>query len=374
MGSWNVFCSASLLDIGEGDKIVLLPLIKRRTATDFRTHVPAILPIFGVYGDYGRIEEIEECENTKILEDIYDMSIEQITEQMTAYGETIEYVDGFMWFHRDIYDFLVSVGKEQQNINMGNYAVLESLGFTRDGNSKDDRYTEKWVKGEHVIHSDGNWCHLNSNTGEHSQSIYSFKDVEEVLGITAEHTDYLYFWLEYYRNKPEQKHMFRADREKERILGWACMQYGVDSDLESEILFEEMEIYELNEKLKLHTEYAAKHDCLDSTGHLAFVEKHELQIKNIQGKINNLKDLIAKSNHPIKSYNKVIKTSKEIASLSHDLNCFVDGAFVNCVLLRPTINHSPQWGDLRDAKKFNLAVKNIIDTKWEEQKYDEHED
>lgn len=88
MGSFSVCCAMSKLTIKEGDKIKLIPLFPSKNAPsvslqmDDRFH-PLTLPVTGIYDDYGRIGEIEEDANTKILEEYFNMSIENIMDIVT---------------------------------------------------------------------------------------------------------------------------------------------------------------------------------------------------------------------------------------------------------------------------------------------------
>lgn len=72
MGCWNATCSLTNLPIFAGDKIVVIPLMKKKNnkepyyscyPTD--TFVPLSLPVVGKYNDYGGIEDIEPFEENE---------------------------------------------------------------------------------------------------------------------------------------------------------------------------------------------------------------------------------------------------------------------------------------------------------------------
>ncbi len=182
-------------------------------------YIPVGFPIRGKYNDYGGIEDIVEDENTKVLEthfgltiqeicditcsgrkdDGYDNSLDKLKEDDSTY-EDVKYKPEYkelislsgMWVHRGFYDELVSthtISEYGDKIGLGTPELLKYLGFeyvkepedfvsdTLDffeklgkGESKDDRYNQKYKKDNLEVYSDGTWL----NCG-----IYTFRDFKK---------------------------------------------------------------------------------------------------------------------------------------------------------------------------------------------------
>lgn len=71
MGCWNATCNVSNLPIFYGDKVVVIPLIKVKSDSEFNVcyatdvFVPFGMPLIGQYDDYGRIENIQTLDRNK---------------------------------------------------------------------------------------------------------------------------------------------------------------------------------------------------------------------------------------------------------------------------------------------------------------------
>jgi len=90
MGCFNVCCSISNLSIDAGDKIVFIPLIPNNYEGENLVGTqsnliyancyfnPFSLPIIGQYDDYGSVELIEKNENTKVVGNMFNISIEDL--------------------------------------------------------------------------------------------------------------------------------------------------------------------------------------------------------------------------------------------------------------------------------------------------------
>jgi hypothetical protein len=82
-----------------------------------------------------------------------------------------------MWVQRDFYEKLTQerTGEYFDKLDMGTPQILEALGFKRDGDTEDDRYSMKFVKGKVVVHSDGTWMNIPGN----KNGIYDLKDFKK---------------------------------------------------------------------------------------------------------------------------------------------------------------------------------------------------
>jgi hypothetical protein len=191
MGHWSVSCGISNIAITSGQPVVLLPL-KKGSGEGYTSHLPATLPIFGNYDDYGGIEEIIEDVNTKLIESHFGVSVEdfckflvdgkftygrsetkEIETRIQNLGEISEW--RFMWIHRKVWDFMTThiAPSARGHFEFGNPAILELIGFVRDGDTTDERYTQRWLFGDKVFASDGTWINvIGAKRGE--TSVFNF--------------------------------------------------------------------------------------------------------------------------------------------------------------------------------------------------------
>lgn len=206
MGSWSVYCGLSKITITEGTRCVLLPLFKSKGVSESHDTYPYSLPIFGEYNDYGEIGNILEDFNTRLIEKVFGVEIQEFCDVLTR--KDIESTDealeeklkgvSYMWIHGDVYDFLKDYHpngfSRKGDFDMGNPKLLEALGFEyvgeTTGKSDDDkRYNKIYKLGEKTIQSDGTWLHKKGSSGIYSIGalkrhfpsidITKYKDVEE---------------------------------------------------------------------------------------------------------------------------------------------------------------------------------------------------
>lgn len=209
MGHFSHNCKLTGIPITGGTKVVLFPMTMRPYLGDnseknlkkFGTTYqcsndtirmkfsPCWLPIKGEYDDYGGMENIEHDDNTKVLEDYYGLTIEQIVGVITCHrkddgysenldcikDKSVEYEYGKpvyqeryqellpisgMWIHREVYDKLVEEPSEDyfDKLDFGIPAFLKSLGFEADGvDETKERYKLKFKKDNCILYSDGTW-------------------------------------------------------------------------------------------------------------------------------------------------------------------------------------------------------------------------
>lgn len=102
MGCFNVTGTLSGLSISAGTKCVFFPLyyrgyndklnhVARIVSNDgaYAFYAPFCLPLVGYYNDYGSLENIEENDNTKMLESLFDCSIQNFVNEVNGYRENI---------------------------------------------------------------------------------------------------------------------------------------------------------------------------------------------------------------------------------------------------------------------------------------------
>lgn len=193
MGHWSVSCGISNIAITNGQPVVLLPLKKSNGGDSYTSHLPATLPIFGDYDDYGGIENIVADASTKLIESHFGVSIEDFCKFLVdgrfTYGRReAEEVEGrmqnleeaaqwrFMWIHRKVWDFMTTnLGSYTRgHFDFGNPKILELIGFTRDGDTNDTRYTQRWTFGGKSFASDGTWLNAITGNAKHDSGIYNF--------------------------------------------------------------------------------------------------------------------------------------------------------------------------------------------------------
>lgn len=209
MGHFSHNCKLTGIPITGGTKVVLFPMLLRaylgensdkalkEIGTTYQCSndtirmkfSPCWFPIKGEYDDYGGMENIEHDDNTKVLEDYYGLTIEQIVGVITCHRKDDGYSDDLdcikdkgvkyeygkpvyqerykellpisgMWIHREVYDKLVEspTGDYFDKLDFGIPAFLKSLGFEEDGvDETKERYKLKFKKDNFILYSDGTW-------------------------------------------------------------------------------------------------------------------------------------------------------------------------------------------------------------------------
>lgn len=173
MGSFSLSCGVTGLSITAGDKCVMLPITanvspflslngpKVIPKATMRTSayivynsdlwVPAMLPIHGEYDDYGGLEEVVEDDNTRVLEERYGLTIEEIisiicdgrNDLYDSYSETYE----VFFEHKDEYEELFSRRSKSDAAAFfeKRKAFIESLNIKQCVITfKEDSFTANW--------------------------------------------------------------------------------------------------------------------------------------------------------------------------------------------------------------------------------------
>lgn len=205
MGSWDVVCNLTGVNIGVGDSAVIIPLVIKDKLYDNalsemrlygKTNIlsnmtvntyfqEACYPIFGTYDDYGNISDVKEDSNTKTLEEYFGLDINKIIQVLTdnrkdeiltngKYCDSSSILDisnprhvelcsySITWIHGDIYEKLSKI-KSEEYIDFGNRKLLEELGFIYEGvDDSKKRYNLKFTKDGTSIYSDGTWIGFNT--------------------------------------------------------------------------------------------------------------------------------------------------------------------------------------------------------------------
>ena len=219
MGSYSHNCKLSGLPITSGEPVVLIPMVHRGKLYENSEESlkkygstyqcsndsvrmkfsPSIFPIKGEYDDYGGIENIIYDENTKVLEEYYDLTIDQIAAIITSgrkndgfddalkiikdpnaenagddYGKPV-YLERYkdlltmsgMWIHGDLYDKLVESSNDDgyDKIDLGTPQMLNELGFIEIEEDKtEDRYNRRFKKDNLIVNSDGTWLNIKDHS------------------------------------------------------------------------------------------------------------------------------------------------------------------------------------------------------------------
>lgn len=116
MGCFNVACAISKISIGCYEPVVYIPLEMSKmynTNLDNGEHLliypwhfyrPLTLPIIGKYNDYGDVEDVEKNDNTKIIEEHFNMKIEDFVDG----DKQPKAVNAGMFIHKEIYELFTS--------------------------------------------------------------------------------------------------------------------------------------------------------------------------------------------------------------------------------------------------------------------------
>jgi hypothetical protein len=208
MGHWSHTCKLTGIPITGGTPAVLIPLVMRKNIYDnsesrlkesgstymcsnegnqLKFH-PCFFPIKGRYDDYGGLEDIVEDDNTKVLEEIYGMPIQDIVNLITGSSRNregnnyndktiaLKKVSG-MWVHREVYEKLGASSPDSwwDKLDLGTPALLKALGFKEGKKDKDrERYNVLFSKGDVKIYSDGTWMRT-----EDCKSMYSLPEFKK---------------------------------------------------------------------------------------------------------------------------------------------------------------------------------------------------
>lgn len=220
MGHFSYTCHLSGIPITGGDKAVLLPIFpKDHWGYDCsQEHLSKFgqgnlcsndgpnmyfdelcFPIFGEYDSYGRLENVEKDDNTKVLEEFFGLSIDDILSVLCD-GRKDEYEKGGQfcdsvkildkdnkkhmmllktsatWYHLDFYNKLAKIKNEDHfdRVELGTHGILDALVFKYIGVDKSkDRYNKLYRKNALDVYSDGTWIHIEK------ESIYDIKSFKK---------------------------------------------------------------------------------------------------------------------------------------------------------------------------------------------------
>lgn len=174
MGSFSLSCGVTGLSITAGDKCVMLPITanvspflslngpKVVPKATMRTSayivynsdlwVPAMLPIHGEYDDYGGLEEIIEDDNTRVLEERYGLTIEEIisiicdgrNDLYDSYSETYEVFFGYKDEYEELFSRRISI-EDAAELFEKRKKFIESLGIKQcDITFQEDSFMANW--------------------------------------------------------------------------------------------------------------------------------------------------------------------------------------------------------------------------------------
>jgi hypothetical protein len=164
---------------------------------------PVWFPIMGEYDTYGGLENIVKNTNTKLLEEYYDLTIEQIVDIVTSGRKDDGYDDSLkcimdpnveyeykkpvyqerykelltysgMWVHGELYERLTNVPRpdDYYSLNIGTPELLEHLGFVKgEVDEERERYNIPFTKDGLTIWSDGKYLDLN-------EGVYTLKSLK----------------------------------------------------------------------------------------------------------------------------------------------------------------------------------------------------
>ena len=378
MGSWSVYCGISRITITSGRECVFLPLIENKTHQGYDKYIPATLPIFGEYNDYGGIENIVQDKNVKLIEKIYNCSIDDfcafLTDVRRDYGddysdwhgkENLKELENFkyMWIDREVWNYLVSYHPNGYgrtgDFDMGNPSFLKALGFEYIGKTKNKRYTDhyRYTNGDTLVNiqSDGTWCHLLNNDNSGLYRINDFK----ILGVDTTKFD-----------GKEEQNAFEIFDDKTRIqkLGWVV---GIERTYVNELEMEEMyakldenvckEIEEKEKKRtdelkqKMKKQFGDEYKESDLDAIFTPVTKRGLGITHVYAKL-------------IKDNDFICSTMADMVTLKHNMYCASTS-------WEPYIFYiTPQCGEHAIHQKMLEAFAKINRDYLTEIGYDENED
>jgi hypothetical protein len=221
MGHFSYTCHLSGVPITDGDNAVLLPMLpkphwgfdcsQKKLTTFGLSNLCSndgpnmyfdefFFPIFGIYDSYGGLDNITKDDNTSVLEEYFNLSIEDIVKVLTdhrkdefesggTYCECVKIIDknnpkhmllmkaSSTWFHGKVYDRLskdVTKQSKYGGVELGTHGILTTLGFKYLGIDKsENRYNKLYEKDGLTIHSDGTWINVPK------ESIYYKEDLKK---------------------------------------------------------------------------------------------------------------------------------------------------------------------------------------------------
>lgn len=363
MGHWSVYCSISRIAITSGRKVALIPLVESSYINTYDKYSPFTLPIFGEYNDYGDIENIIEDKNTKTIEDYYGCNIQDFCNFITdvrrdfndKYSNWYKREDlevlkkvRYMWVDVKVWNFMKSYSPDSYgrkgDIELGNYKILEKLGFNYIEESGDVRYKKhfRYKNGENTLNvkSDGEWL----NYLENNQLVYKLNDLKE-KGVDTS----------YFENK-ESQHVYELYDFQKRIeeLGWVInipRTYWIDIERKGKILKLSEED---REKRKIERQERLEKELNELRSKLSDKELEvyrRIILKEEDFKIT-LKDI----------YSNLLKDD-DICKVLADMITVKKNMYYNSTSWEPYVLYTtPQDGELEEQKEILLNFSKICET------------
>lgn len=210
MADFNVTCAISNLSISVGEKVKFIPLLP----TNFKygqPHLvgtqpyliypncyynPLCLPISGVYDECGSIYKIVKDENTKAIEKMFNMTIDDFMDAVT-FGDTkgnklLENVSG-MFILDDIYNKLVDYNLKEVHCRfLGDLTeeIATILGFKKVSKKETKTYKKEGFSYDLQIGSYGAKLINKTDASKNIDSIYTVKSfVKYWEKVTNENLD-----------------------------------------------------------------------------------------------------------------------------------------------------------------------------------------
>ncbi len=223
MGHFSYTCILSGLPITSGEPCAIIPMIPQNDYYDNgekhyrKVGVGAFCsndgvnmffkevayPIFGEYNEYGSLDNIIKDDNTKLLEEYYELTIEEIVEVLTDGRKDDRSADmksdatrkldkknarqmqlirtSITWVNADLYHKLAndnSIVDHYNKVDLGNHGLLLSLGFEYKGEVKRERYNKKYEKDGLSVFTDGNW--IDQNLASHREyNLFTLPDLKK---------------------------------------------------------------------------------------------------------------------------------------------------------------------------------------------------
>ena len=143
MGCYSQSCVVSRLEIGDGDKCGVIPILKNNGGSIndsiFHMYNPFCFPIFGRYNDYGGLKDIVEDDNTAAICKYFDMDIYRFMEAVEG-RRSLNIQSGInlkqSFIRKDVYDKFISKSASLYNKERKSFGEL-------DWEKEDD---EKYIK------------------------------------------------------------------------------------------------------------------------------------------------------------------------------------------------------------------------------------
>lgn len=297
MGHFSYTCHLSGVPITDGDKAVLLPLFpKSHWSYDNSQESLAkygkgnlcsndgpnmyfdelFFPIFGTYDSYGQLENIEHDDNTKVLEEFFGLTIEQISDVITdcrrdEYEKDGQFCDSVKilkkdnekhmmllktsatWYHREVYDKLAVIDSKEyfDKLDLGTHGILVALGFIFTGEDKSrDRYTKVYEKNGFKVYSDGTWLNAKNEELYNLESLKKYcakngVDIDDKLIIGGMYSQLYDYVLPYINNikefskERELIYMLLGNEHKVRSYSYEIFERFISKEIIEEIISKE---------------------------------------------------------------------------------------------------------------------------------------